>query len=123
MTPPNKNIFQTPEGYFDRLPGEILQKNRQRQRSARLSYWSAAAAAVVVLGIALSIFWTGSPESEFDLEANMQPEIEMYINAGYWQAEDVLTFADNPNELLDEMIRNEWGTDGELDDQLDEMWF
>ena len=103
MIPPNKNIFQTPEGYFNRLPEEILQKSRQRQRSARISYWSAAAAAVVVLGIALSIFWKGSLESEFDLEANLQPEIEMYINAGYW--------------------RTEWGTVSDPDESLEDMWF
>lgn len=123
MIPSKKNIFQTPEEYFDRLPDEIRQKYRQRQRTARISYWSAAASAVVVLGITLSILWNGSPESNVDLEANMQAEIEMYIGAGYWQAEDILAFVDNPDKLLDEIIKDEWGTENESDDQLEDLWF
>ena len=122
MIPPNKNIFLTPDGYFDRLPDEILEKSIQKRRSAKLNYWYAAAS-VVGLTLVLTVLLKKTPEEQVDLEANLQPEIEMYINSGHWQAEDILTFADSPDELLDEIILTEWGFDEMPEEEQEDGWF
>lgn len=123
MIPPKRNIFHTPEGYFDRLPDEILSKSQRKRRSEYHLYWSGAVAAALVFAIMLSVFMQETPETPVDLEANLQPEIEMYINSGHWQAEDILTLADNPDELLDEIILTEWGTGEQTVEGEEDGWF
>lgn len=120
---PKSNIFQTPNGYFEKLPEEILlRNNRMKTRSFTLMS-TIAAAAVIVLGIFLFVLMNDiNPNTS--LEANLDQEIDLYINSGYWQAEDILSFADNPNSILDEIITMEWGTyESEITDQIDEDWW
>lgn len=123
MTPPKKNIFHTPEGYFERLQEEILAKSHKKQHSAKQIYWYGAVAAALIFAIMLTIFLQQTPEEQVDLEANLQPEIEMYINSGHWQAEDILSFADNPDELLEEIILTEWGAGESPEEEQEDGWF
>lgn len=119
---PKTNIFNTPEGYFEKLPEEILARNQKRKTRSISLVSSIAAAAVIVLGMFLFVL-KYDINTETSLEASLVQEIDLYINSGYWQAEDILSFADNPNSILDEIISTEWGT-YEMDtvDQLEEDW-
>lgn len=120
---PKKNIFQTPEGYFDRLPEEILEKNQKRKTRTFTILSSLAAAAVIILGMFLFVLKNDINPND-SLEANLDQEIDLYINSGYWQAEDILSFADNPNSILDEIITLEWGSyEYEHTDQFEEDWW
>lgn len=123
MNLPKKNIFLSPEGYFEKLPEEILARVNQDYAQTRHWLWYGAAAAVVACGLLLTLLVQRTPESELNLEAQLAPEIEMYINAGHWQAEDILTFSDNPNDLLDAILLSEWGPNDAIDDTQEEWWF
>jgi hypothetical protein len=123
MIPPKRNIFHTPEGYFEKLPEVILEKSQRKQQSARQAYWYGAAAAAVVFGLVLSVLRQQAPETQVDLEANLQPEIEMYISSDHWQAEDILTLTDDPDGLLEEIIITEWGSDVAPAEEQEDGWF
>jgi len=118
---PKKNIFKTPEGYFDHLADEILSKNKNKQRQVVLSRW--AAAAILVVGFGLFIF----RENLFNQQARenlyaVDQEVEFLIEQGDWYADDVLSMSEDPNAILDEIIAEEWGTyelnDTELEQDL-----
>lgn len=121
---PQKDIFRIPEGYFEELPDKILtrhQKEKSRSVAMVIRY---AAAAVVVIGIGLFALFNMNEQDQM-LQSNLNDEINLYINSDYWQAEDVLGLADNPDNILDEIILTEWGN-FELDDEDEfenEMWF
>lgn len=120
---PKTNIFRIPEGYFEKLPEDILAKNQRRKTKSFALISSMAAAAVLLLGLVLFVF---NNETNFNenLEANLDLEIDLYINSGYWQAEDILSFADNPDSILDEIISLEWGSyEYDNTDYLEEEWW
>jgi hypothetical protein len=120
---PKKNIFQTPEGYFDKLPEEVLAKHQKRKTRSFAIISSLSAAAVIILGMFLFVLKNDINPND-SLEANLDQEIDLYINSGYWQAEDILSFADNPNSILDEIITLEWGSyEYEHTDQFEEDWW
>lgn len=120
---PKTNIFQTPEGYFEKLPEEILTKNSRRKTRSFTIVSSIAAAAVIVLGMFLFVL-KNDLNTDNSIEANLGQEIDLYINSGYWQAEDILSFADNPDSILDEIITLEWGTNEfESTDTIEEDWW
>jgi hypothetical protein len=120
---PKNNIFQTPEGYFDKLPEEILEKNQRRKTRSITIISSLAAAAVIILGMFLFVL-KNDVNPNNSLEANLDQEIDLFINSGYWQAEDILSFADNPDSILDEIITFEWGSyEYENTDQTEEDWW
>jgi len=120
---PKNNIFQTPEGYFDKLPEEILEKNQRRKTRSITIISSLAAAAVIILGMFLFVL-KNDVNPNNSLEANLDLEIDLFINSGYWQAEDILSFADNPDSILDEIITFEWGSyEYENTDQTEEDWW
>lgn len=119
---PEKNIFLTPEGYFEKLPEEILAKNQRRKTRSFAIISSLAAAAVIILGMFLFVL-KNDVNPNNSLEANLDHEIDLFINSGYWQAEDILSFAENPNSILDEIITLEWGSyDFEYNDQFEDDW-
>lgn len=114
---PKENIFKEPEDYFNNLPDQILNAYSEEKTPIyrMLTTW-AAVAAVVVLGIALFVY-TGKNLAEQNLQATLEPEIELYISSGYLEAEDVLIISDDPNEILDMIILSEW-SDHDLNDEL-----
>ena len=121
---PKTNIFRTPEGYFEKLPEEILAKNQKRKTRSIALMSSIAAAAMILLGLVLFVF-NNETDTNSSLEANLNQEIDLYINSGYWQAEDILSFADNPDSILDEIISLEWGSFEyeNPDEQEEELWY
>jgi len=110
---PKENIFQAPEGYFDTL----AQRTRQRKRKSKArQVWLSGIAAAAVL--AVGMFFAISQETSFEeinYQSNLDQDVELYITAGYWDELDILGMAENPNQVLDEIIATEW--DYELGDE------
>ncbi|WPP48685.1 hypothetical protein [Catalinimonas niigatensis] len=60
-----KNIFHSPEGYFDQLPGRIQEKIRQEEQEDNvfvLPRWSYVVAASVLILLAAGIFFYSQPD-------------------------------------------------------------
>ena len=112
---PKNNIYKVPEGYFDTLPDRLIRKKKIKDHQAFI--YRMAAAAVITIGlVVLVVKLSFVPEVTF--QAEIDHEVEFYINSGYWGAEDVIDFADNPDELLDRIIAEEWSGYDLSDEQL-----
>ena len=112
---PKNNIYEVPEGYFDSLSDRIIRKKNSKARQAFIYRLTAAAA--IAVGFALfAVKLSLVPDVSFQTEIDQ--EVEFYINSGYWGAEDVISFSDNPDELLDRIIAEEWAGY----DITDEQW-
>jgi hypothetical protein len=120
---PNQNLFKAPSGYFEKLPQQILERQQSRAQKTK-HMWLAASltAAMVLLGV---FFWDKSTMLEDNIQSNLSAEINFFINAGHWEAEDILNLSDNPNQLLDEMIANElFFIDEDFDnEEFEDIWF
>ncbi|EKB50353.1 hypothetical protein [Cecembia lonarensis] len=118
-----KNIYNTPDGYFDGLSEQILQRH-EREKVKQISVFKKyAAAAVLVLGLGI-YFLNDVGQSTATETNNISQEIDRYINADYWQVEDVLMLAENPNDILDEIILAEWSEyNWEEDDFENNIWY
>lgn len=119
---PKNNIFKTPEGYFDQLADNILEKKQKKTRQVHFTRW--AAAAILVLGFGLSIFKL-SIDSTNNLSNTyaLDQEMELMIDQGDWFAEDILSLSDDPNAILDQIIEEEWGTYDVNETELEqEIW-
>ncbi|RZS97330.1 hypothetical protein [Cecembia calidifontis] len=104
-----KNIHQVPEAYFDQLPDRILERYENQKTVLFSRPFKFAAAAVVFLGIAFWVFTSQKPQVD-PVEMMISQEIDLLIDTEYWQAEDILLLADNPNSILDDIIAAEWGS-------------
>lgn len=104
-TIPKQDIYKIPEGYFNHLPERIIRAKKIKTRKIVLSQWLAAA--VLVIGLAIFVYQPNLPET-ITLQSAMDLEVEFYINSGYWGAEDVISFSENPDGLLDIIIEEEW---------------
>lgn len=105
---PNHNVFKTPEGYFENLPDRVLEKHNFMKSRSMSFVQMTAAASLVLIGV---FFFVIKNELSVDqsLESNLEQEIDLYINSGLWEAEDILSFSENPDLILDEIIEEEWG--------------
>ncbi|HSF54219.1 MAG TPA: hypothetical protein VLA71_10720 [Algoriphagus sp.] len=115
---PKLKDFQTPEGYFDQLPEQILAKANARKSYTWTKY---AAAAVIMLGLGLS--WqmgVFTPEAQ---TLSVEEEANLYIESQIWTAEDILSLSEDPNALLDQIIEEEMPSSEDLwaEDELN--WF
>jgi hypothetical protein len=119
------NIFKTPEEYFQDLPERILSKVEQEKTVRFITYSKVAAALVGILIVGASVLYMSTNTSKISpLQANLHEEIDMYISSGFWQAEDILSLAENPDLILDAIILEEWGevNQSAVSDE-DEWWF
>lgn len=115
---PKLKEFQTPEGYFDRLPDQILAKTK----TGKSYYWIRyAAAAVVLLGLGLS--WQMGLFTPEVQSLSVDEEANLYIESQIWTAEDILSLSEDPNGILDQIIEEEMPSPEELwaEDELN--WF
>lgn len=118
-----KDIFKTPQGYFEELPENILNKYHDRKIRKLSFVQKYAAAAVILIGFGI-YFLRPSLEKKSVNQSGIYHEIDHYISADYWTAEDILLLADNPNAILDEIILAEWGGfETDLDEFEEEFWF
>ena len=112
---PINSIYTVPKGYFETLPDRLVQKKKRKDRQVFI--YRLAAAAVITVGLVLfAVKLSFVPEVAF--QAEIDQEVEFYINSGYWGAEDVISFSDNPDELLDRIIAEEWSGYDLSDEQL-----
>jgi hypothetical protein len=121
---PKRDIFKVPEGYFDGLPDKILERSQNEKKTVFLDIVKYAAAAVLVIGL-IYFITPLEQNNEQNLQVSlMEEEIEFYIESDFWKAEDILALVDNPDELLDEILAEEWSVYEEIDlDDWDEIWF
>ncbi|GAB2999412.1 hypothetical protein GCM10027284_16400 [Cyclobacterium sediminis] len=110
-----RNIFKVPENYFEQLPDQILEKKKPKALHYYLS--GMAAAAVVVIGF---FMFQGNETitTSNNYQVDLNEEVEYYIESGVWNVEDVLSLADNPNELLDNITEEEWSNQTWVDEGL-----
>ncbi|WP_143961643.1 hypothetical protein [Litoribacter populi] len=120
---PKNNIFKTPEGYFDRLPDEILAQRGQKGKQVFLKTLVGVAAALIIgLAVVFNLWQTDEPT--YTASAEMDEEIELLINSDFWQAEDILLLSDNPDDILDNLIAMEWENYDLYDDvDGDDWWY
>ena len=114
---PKQQPFQVPENYFEELPEKILAKTSRTKD--KLS-WTWAAAAVVLLGV--GVWQAGEFNTNPSTMISTDEEALLYIESEQWNAEDVLSLSDNPNELLDQIIEEELAKSEPLWTE-EETWF
>ena len=90
--------FKEPKGYFEDLPDQIMARV-QSKTDYSLS-----------VGI-----YTFLPQSKTDEYLVLDNQVNLYIDANYWTAEDILSMSDNPDELLEGIIEEEFPV-------VDELW-
>lgn len=114
---PKLNPFPTPDNYFEELPEKILKKSSIQNP---IPSWTWAAAALVLLGIG---FWqAGGPSEEKPILVSPEEEVLLYIESEQWGSEDVLSFSEDPNALLDQIIEEEYAKTAPLWNE-EETWF
>ena len=117
---PKQNIYEEPDGYFENLSSRIISRRKAKRRQT--VFIRVAAAAVLVAGTVLFINRQPSINIE-NLQAQIDREVELFISSGYWDADDVLSLTDNPDDLLDSIIEEEW-SGYVVDDTIeDEIWY
>lgn len=119
---PNENIFKVPENYFENLSDQIIKK-KSDHKSKIIYIRSIVTAAVVLLTVSLFVLRQEINATDA-FQTSMSDEISLYINAGYWGAEDVLSLTENPDYILDQIIIEEWGMYNVKEIEYeDDMWY
>lgn len=119
---PKNNIFTEPEGYFDKLPEEIISRRKKQVRQVFIM--RSAVAAMLILGLSFLLVFLNQPQEPAYTALTIEDEVEMYISSGYWNAEDVLMLSDDPDAILDEIIALEYlAYLPEPDPFDDDYWF
>lgn len=97
---PKKEIFDVPEGYFEKLPGTIQSRIAERgQRESRpvLRYAFQYALPLVTI-IAIGLVWFENTSS-----SNQSPAELLLAEI---QTEDLITYLDNTDMTTDELLEN-----------------
>lgn len=113
---PKFKEFKAPEGYFEQLPDRILEKTSSKKSNPWIKY---AAAAALVLSFG---WWQWSSISNQNEPLSLDEEAILNIESNQWTAEDVLSMAEDPNSLLDQIIEEELPEEG-LFYTEEENWF
>lgn len=112
---PKYDFYKVPDGYFETLPDRIMHTKKAKARKVLI--YRMASAAVLAVGLTFFVVKFAFV-NDLTLQAEMDQEVEFYINSGYWDADDVISFSENPDELLDRIIAEEWSGYTITDDQL-----
>ena len=113
---PKQKPFTTPDNYFEELPDRILSQVKDKNSSPNW-YWAAAAVALLSLG-----WWQFGGTNSTSLPLTTEEEVLLYIESGHWSAHDVLSLAEDPNQLLDQIIEEEYAKTAPLWTE-EETWF
>lgn len=116
-TLPKSPSFSVPEGYFEALPDKILRRKNTPTPTSYLGW--AAAAAILLLGAGL---WQTQQSITNMPQMTVEEEALLYIDSEQWSTEDVLSLSENPNELLDQIIEEEFAKTDPLWHE-EETWF
>lgn len=104
---PKQDIFKTPEGYFESLPQAALRRYKAK-KTKQIWLSGLSAAAILAVGLILAVF-NPIENGDSKYQGNLDETMELYIEAGFWNEDDILSLSENPNELLDLMLAEEWG--------------
>lgn len=104
---PKQDIFKTPEGYFESLPQAALRRYKTK-KTKQIWLSGLSAAAILAVGLILAVF-NPIETGDSKYQGNLDETMELYIEAGFWNEDDILSLSENPNELLDLMLAEEWG--------------
>jgi hypothetical protein len=115
---PKLKEFEAPEGYFDRLPDQIMTKSKAKKSDVWIKY---AAAAVVVIG--LTITWQTDLFTPINPQLTTEEEALLYIESNVWTSEDILSMAADPNAILDQIINEEMPLAEDLWLEDEHNWF
>ncbi|MDN3668006.1 hypothetical protein QWY93_01445 [Echinicola jeungdonensis] len=107
---PKHNIFSTPEGYFDQLADQVLEKHKKENNLILTYRWAAAIALVLAFSLTLWTISDTSTTSSSTPTAELDYELEMLIENGSWDEEDMLSFSENPDAVLDQVMVEEWSS-------------
>ena len=127
---PRKNVFEVPEGYFDRLPGIIQARVAEKENSHAWSpyfRYSLQYALPALILVVASIFYFRTPEalSVQDLLASVDSEqLVAYLGESDLNTDELLEFVSlDPNEVaaiqessLDEIGLSDEDVDGLSDE-------
>ena len=114
---PKQKPFTIPDNYFEELPDRILSKVKVKE-SSPIWYWAAAAVVLLSLG-----WWQLRDARLPALPLTAEEEVLLYIESGHWSAHDVLSLAEDPNQLLDNIIEEEIAKIAPLWAEEEEIWF
>ncbi len=126
-----KNIFEVPDGYFDRLPLKIQAKVESAKPSTSSSPSFALvfryALPLVLVGIAAYLFWPKPNQSQDDLLASISTEsLISFLNETDMSTEDLIEFAkldeteaDSLNAIVNSNFKIEDVDLNEMQDVLD----
>ncbi|MFN7406336.1 MAG: hypothetical protein ACK5SL_07360 [Cyclobacteriaceae bacterium] len=85
---PKKNVFDVPDGYFEKLPGVIQSRVAKPERLANWNPWLITRVAVpVLLLVGAGIFWfsqpqriTGYADIEYELGQIDQEQLSLFLD-------------------------------------------
>jgi hypothetical protein len=115
---PKFKDFEAPEGYFDRLPDQILAKSRGKKKQIWIRF---ATAAALLIGLGLS--WQAGIFSPKQQELSSEDLALLYIESQVWTSEDILSMTDDPNAILDQIIAEEMPLPEDLWSENELNWF
>lgn len=115
---PKLKNFEAPQGYFDKLPDQILSKTKTKKTQIWISY---AAAAAIVIGMAVT--WQSGILNPKTKDLSSEELALLYIESQVWTAEDILSMAEDPNAILDQIIEEEMPLTEELWAEEELNWF
>jgi hypothetical protein len=128
---PKRNIFEVPEGYFDRLPLQIQSRiEKEAPNKITLPSFSLSwqyAIPVLAIGFAAYILWpTSKPEQDSLLASVSTEHLVAYLNETDISTEDLLeetslneTDADSLNAVINSNYKIEGVDLNEMQDVLD----
>jgi hypothetical protein len=116
---PKLKDLDPPQGYFEKLPDEILDSLNHSSYSAS---WIKYAAAAVIL-ISLGIWQLGGLFQTEPKFLTLEEEAALYIDSQVWTDEDVLGMMEDPNAILDEMLTELLPSEEILWQEEEQNWF
>jgi mRNA degradation ribonuclease J1/J2 len=110
----NKTInsfkMEAPQGYFEKLPSNIISKYHKKKKWMQVQ--KAALSIFLVIGIVLFIPWKNTDQKYTTAENDHL----LFIQSEIWNEEDVLSIINYPDEILEEIIENEWVYESDEDE-------
>jgi len=126
---PKKNVFDVPDGYFEKLPGVIQSRVAKPERLASWNPWLITRVAVpVLLLVGAGIFWfsqpqriTGYADIEYELGQIDQEQLSLFLDDNELQAEELMetvTWSEDDLRALEDQVYEGFTTTAEDLDAL-----
>lgn len=125
---PKKNIFEVPDGYFEKLPG-VVQSRVAAQAKGKATQWVFALryAIPILIFAGIGIFWFNNipayqyNELEAELEALQPDQLSIYLNDTDLSTEELVETVTWSNDDLQELEENVYSTLDVTSQELEEV--